>query len=152
MAPATVYLASFKGTKPGWQGWFERLICWVTRSAYSHSVIVVQYADQQFGFGVSATGATGVAGQWADFSGPKWDLVPLHWVSDADVVNFLAQHGGEAYDVIGCVRSVLPFVSGEHPTRWFCSEVAATVAGFVQPWRYTPALMHDVALSVLRRP
>ena len=142
-----VYLASYKGTKPGWQGWFERLTRWVTRSAYAHSVIVINYQAGSPGYGASATGAAGVHGAWGHYDTADWDLLPLRHIDDTQVINFLVDHDGEPYDAIGCIRSVLPFVSREHPTRWFCSEVCATIIGLHEPWRYTPGLLHAVVAS-----
>ena len=59
-------------------------------------------------------------------------------------MNFVIEHRGRPYDLIGCVRSVLPFVSREHKTKWFCSEVCAAVIGHKEPWRMHPGVLHMV--------
>jgi hypothetical protein len=32
----------------------------------------------------------------------------------------------------------------EHPSKWFCTEVVAAIAGFKEPWRFSPADFHIV--------
>ena len=76
-----------------------------------------------------------------------WDLVPMPNITENDVMYFLTQHKGEKYDLIGCVRSVIPFVSREHPEKWFCSEVCATLIGHAEPWRMHPGVLHMVESS-----
>lgn len=137
------HLASFKGTKPGWQGWVERITRWVTKSQYSHSEVCIGNPFEGVVLCVSSVGTDGgVRGKMMQLDPKDWDIVPLPWVTEMQLTDFLATHKGEGYDLIGCVRSVVPFVSREHTDKWFCSEVCATIAGYQDAWRFHPGVLH----------
>jgi hypothetical protein len=139
----TVYLASFKGTKPGWQGWVERITRWVTKSQYSHTETCIGNPFENRVMCVSSVGTDGgVRGKMMQLSPADWDIVPMPWVSEDDVCNFLAAHKGQGYDLIGCVRSVIPFVSREHPEKWFCTETASAIQKIDDAWRFPPGNLH----------
>jgi hypothetical protein len=145
---SNVYLASFKGTKPGWQGWVEHITRFFTKSIYSHSEICVGNPFEGAVLCISSVGTEGgVRGKVMQLDPKDWDVLPLATVYPQQVLNFLEQHRGEPYDLIGCVRSVLPFVGREHPTKYFCSEVCATVIGIQDPWRMHPGVLHMVMTS-----
>lgn len=144
----TVYLASFKGTKPGWQGWVERLTRWVTKSQYSHTETTIGNPFAGPVMCVSSVGTDGgVRGKMMQLDPADWDIVPMPWINEDDVINFLAEHKGQGYDLIGCVRSIVPFVSREHADKWFCSETAATIAGMDDAWRFHPGVLHNIVVS-----
>ena len=141
----TVYLASFKGKKSGWQGLVEHLVCWATKGIYSHTEICVGNPFEGEVLCVSSVGVdNGVRGKLMRLSPKDWDIVPTKAKTET-VIKFLEDHKGEPYDVIGCVRTLLPFVSKEHPRAWFCSEVAGTILGFEEPYRFYPSVLHVVA-------
>ncbi len=143
-----IYLASFKGTHPGWKGWFSSLIKWVTKSQYSHTETCVGNPFESAVLCVSSVGTEGgVRGKVMRLDPKYWDILPMPWVTEGDVITFLAEHKGEGYDVIGCVRSVLPFVSREHSTKWFCSETSASIQKISEAWRFPPGDMHVVVES-----
>jgi hypothetical protein len=147
-----VYLASYKATQPGWLGLINRGIRFFTKSQYSHSELAIGNPFTAPAVCVSSAGVEGgVRAKVMQLSPDKWDLIELHHVSPSDVLAFLAQHKGQRYDFVGCVRSVLPFISREHADRWFCSEVCATVIGHAEPWRMHPGVLHAVELSRARQ-
>lgn len=56
-------LASYKGTRAGWQGWFNRLIRWRFSGPYSHSEIVFEPGDGVDNFMPDGTCALSPAGE-----------------------------------------------------------------------------------------
>lgn len=141
----TVYLASFKGTHAGWKGLFNRLVRWVTKSAYSHSELTIGNPFEGAVPCLSSVGTDGgVRIKDMRLSPDEFDIVELPGVTPEAVIDFAWRHQCEPYDLVGCVRSVLPFVSREHPRKWFCSEVCATVIGHREPWRMHPGVLHMV--------
>jgi hypothetical protein len=146
-----IYLASHKGKSKGFNRCIERVICWATRSEYSHTEICVGNPFDGVVLCVSSVDAEGgVRGVRMQLSPADWDIVAMPWVSERSVKDFLTQHHGCKYDFIGCVRSVLPFVSREHPEKWFCSEVAGTIIGIKDAWRFPPGDLHSVISSAAR--
>lgn len=143
-----VYLASYKATHTGLAGLINRVIRLVTKSQYSHSELVI--ADDAHPFDghvlcISSAGMDGgVRSKVMRLDERKWDLIELPHLSPLVVLAFFSEHQGQGYDYVGCVRSVLPFVGCEHPSRWFCSELCATVLGHAEPWRMYPGVLHAV--------
>lgn len=153
MPAPKVYLASYKSTQAGWAGLFNRLIRWVTKSRYSHSELAIAQSGHPFDAPALCVSSSGVDGgvrlKSMRLAPEKWDLIELHHVTDTAVLDFLRTHKGHGYDYVGCVRSVLPFVSREHTTKWFCSELCAHVIGHAEPWRLHPGVLHAVEQSRL---
>ena len=139
---STVYLASFKGTSKGAFGVFNRITRFFTKSIYSHTEICVGNPFEGTVLCVSSDAKGGVRGTPMQLSPDEYDILPLPTVYPQQVVNFLNAHRGEPYDTVGCLRSVLPFVGREHPRNFFCSECAATIIGFSEPYRFHPGLLH----------
>jgi hypothetical protein len=147
-SPLPVYLASYKATQPGALGLVNRAIRFFTKGPYSHSEIAIGNPFDAPAMCVSSVGVEGgVRAKTMQLSPAKWDLVELHHITPANVLTFLDQHKGKPYDFVGCVRSVLPFVSREHADHWFCSEVCSAIIGHAEPWRMHPNVLHAVELS-----
>lgn len=144
----TIYLASYKATRPSVAGLLNRFIRWATKSIYSHSEICL---GDPFAGPVeclsSVGGEGGVRIKHMQISPAKWDVIALHGVTEGAFWAFYLDNKGSKYDLVGCVRSVLPFVGREHATRWFCSEVCAAIIGHPEPWRMHPGVLHAVELT-----
>ena len=141
---STVYLASFKGTSKGAFGLFNRITRFFTKGPYSHSELCIGSPFDGDVLCISSDPIGGVRGKVMSLSRDEYDLLPLPTVYAQQALNFLNDNRGAPYDAIGCIRSVLPFVGREHPTKFFCSEVAATIIGFTEPWRMHPNALHMV--------
>ncbi len=141
-----LYLASYKGTRSGWMGLMNRVIRFFTKSDYSHSEICL---GNPFNSPVDCLSSSGTEGgvriKRMQLSSAKWDLIALPNVDESAVWKFFSENRGRPYDLIGTVRTVLPFVGREHPAKWFCSEVCAAVMGHTEPWRMHPGVLHVVA-------
>lgn len=141
----TVYLASYKATRPGWHGLVNRVIRFFTRSQYSHSEICVGDPFAGPVYCLSSVGTEGgVRMKRMQLNPDKWDVIALPGVDEVRLWSFLSDNAGRKYDLIGCVRTVLPFVGREHPHKWFCSEVCAHVIGHKEAWRMHPGVLHAV--------
>jgi len=140
-----LYLASYKSTHEGWKGLVNRAIRFFTKSQYSHSEICL---GDPFAGPVDCLSSVGTEGgvrvKRMQLNPDKWDVIALPYVHEDAFLNFVKYRMGQPYDLIGCVRSVLPFVSREHETKWFCSEVCASVIGHTEPWRMHPGVLHMV--------
>jgi hypothetical protein len=147
-----IFLASYKGTHASWQGHVNRGIRLLDRSIYSHSEIAVGNPFLGAVPCVSSSGVDGGVRQKVMQLNPKnWDVLPLHWVSQEHVDAFLESEAGKAYDFGGVARFALPMMVREHPTKWFCSEACASIAGLAEAWRLTPAGLYAVAWARLNR-
>ena len=147
-----VYLCSFKGTHPGWHGVVNRGIRLATKSQYSHTEVAVGHPFVKPALCVSATGLDGgVRAKTLQMSPDKWDILPMQWLEPDAVYNFLHDYNAEPYDYWGTGRFALPFLLREHPRAWFCSEAAASMAGFIDPWRFDPASLHAAVASRLKK-
>lgn len=140
-----VYLASYKSVHKGWTSLINRGIRWLTKSRHSHTEVCIGNPFESAVPCVSSSGVEGgVREKVMQLSPDKWDIQPMPWVRSETVRAFLAEHEGEKYDYLGSGRFLLPFLLREHPSRWFCTEVAAEIAGYNEPWRFNPADFHII--------
>lgn len=147
-----VYLASYKGTRPGWHGCVNRAIRYGTHSIYSHTEVCTGNPLTGAVLCVSASGVDGgVRGKVMQLSPETWDVVAMPWVPPSYVFDVLAQEDGCAYDYSGVARFAAPwlpeFIIRPSADRWFCSELSAHIMGLDAPWRFSPAELHVIALA-----
>jgi hypothetical protein len=150
-----VYLASYKGTRPGLHGLFNRAIRYRSRSIYSHSEVCIGDPLKGAVLCVSASGVDGgVRGKVMQLSPDKWDVVALPWVHEQCVMDVLRDEDGCGYDYCGVARFAAPWLPDlllmPSDSAWFCSELAAHIMGLSEPWRYAPAELHAIATAALR--
>ena len=145
----TVYLASYKATRPGLNGLINRGIRLLDRAKYSHTEICIGNPLTGVAKCYSSSGEDGgVRMKEMRLSPEKWDVLHLPFVSDTDVTGYFLQTAGEGYDYLGVGRFALPWLLREHPTRHFCSEWAMAVAGVKDAWRYGPQAAHMIGLAL----
>ena len=146
-----VFLMSFKGTHPGWQGVVNRGIRALDKTRYSHSVVGVRQLGGVW-IVISATGVDGGVTMKQLPTPPDlavWDLVPMPWVNGESVLSWGREHQGEPYDFMGVARFAVPWMLREHPSRWFCSEASGAAIGLPEAWRFTPATLHAAVSGML---
>ena len=142
------YLCAYKGTHPGWQGMVNRGIRLTTNSQYSHTEICIGHPFESPVLCVSSSGVDGgVRGKTMQLSPEKWDIFPVSWTTENDVLDFLSKYDKCGYDFFGVARFIIPFAIREHKSLWFCSESSASILGFIDPWRYDPATLVTTVLS-----
>jgi hypothetical protein len=137
-----VKAAFYKGTRPGLQGWYNRIVrCW-TRGIYSHVELVFP-GD----LGASASYVDGgVRIKPIQFDESRWDFIDLPNELETEARAWFAEHTGQPYDLMGNVRFLIGTVP-EDRDRWFCSEAIAEALGFADSWRFEPNILY----AVLRR-
>lgn len=144
-----IYLASYKSTQRGLSGVVNVFIRWATKGQYSHSEICI---GNPFDGEVDCLSSVGMDGgvriKRMKLNPARWDLIPLPNVTEKQVLAFSIRNVGSKYDYLGCVRTLLPFIGREHPTRYFCSELCAEIIGYSEPWRLHPSALHSVLKDI----
>lgn len=147
-----IQLAAYKGTHKGALGLINRAIRLVTRSKYSHVEIIIGDPAKEAVFAISSSGVDGgVRGKTLVMKADKWDFLPIPWLTEAQVLAWLNQYQGAAYDYFGTARFLLPFAAREHEQAWFCSEACGEMMGIDEPWRFDPATLMTTASAILKR-
>ncbi len=162
-------LASYKSTRPGWQGVANRLIRLRLRGIYSHNEVVFEPGD-----GVDhlmpdgtcepdASGALWCVSSVAAERLPNWSrrragqvggvrfkrisLDPARWdVTDyaanaRDAATTAHAHEGDLYDW-RLILGYLSWLIPDQAERWTCSEFCAFVGGINDAWRFDPCVLH----------
>lgn len=75
----------------------------------------------------------------------KWDLIPLHDATRADLDRIWQAAQGKRYDWAGAIGTVLKI--RQRPDKWFCSEFCAAVMGIPDGWRFSPNDLAALAKS-----
>ena len=142
---AEIYLASYKGKVAGLAGIFGAGTRWLTRSEYSHSEACI---GNPFDGSVACVSSSpmdgGVRCKIMQLDQKSWDVEPMPWVSDADVLAFLRENKGTGYDWLAIVRFMFPWMRSQSKAKWFCTEAVASIAGYQDPWRFSPADFHII--------
>ena len=136
----TFQAAFYKGTRPGWQGIYSRLVRWIGKGAYSHCEIL-------FSDGMAASASyidKGVRFKRIEFNPENWDFIDLPASLEAAAREWFVLHNGARYDWRGNVWFVIPWIT-HSKSKWFCSEALAAALGFAEPWRYEP---NEIAIAL----
>lgn len=129
----------------------SKLICWQTRSPYSHAAISVDgVAYESVRTGVKRLSETSML---EHYSGIEYDIFefvnPPNSIKESEVQNFLGKQVGKSYDISMIIR----FLTRDQETRkskekWFCSELVYAAASKVtpllngvEPWMASPAMI-----------
>ena len=148
-----VYLASYKGTHPGVFGLFNKGVRLVNKGKYSHNEIAI--SEDPFtkpSFCVSSTGSgKGVHGKTMQLTEKDWDVIEIDWVTPEEIEKWLSSHLGCKYDWIGAFRFLIPLISPEHPSDWFCTEACGDMLKIKEPWRFGPNDLPIIVMSYRNR-
>lgn len=131
--PTSLHLAQYRGTlaeNPAAM-LFDRLICWRTKSRWSHSELVFDHAP----VGASLCWSSsildkGVRPKMIDLHSGRWDVYPLH-CSSAEIdraLEWFQAHVGKPYDYLGAAGFALP-LPVHFGFAWYCSEAVAAALG-----------------------
>jgi len=128
-------LAFYKGRG----NFYDLLVRIATFSKYSHCELVIDGVC----WGASPRD-NGVRSSWIDLQDGKWDLVQLPaCYSKEKALQWFKQHEGLKYDLLGAIRSAVPFGLNQKD-KWFCSEACAAALDIANPHRYTPAGLFEL--------
>lgn len=125
--------AFYKGTRPGLQGIYSRLVRWVDRGPYSHCELV--FSDGLSGSASWTDG--GVRTKRIEYDPARWDFIELPDHLEADARLWFCKHDGQGYDLLGNLRFVCCMVR-ESQKDWFCNEALLAALGHLEPWRHGP--------------
>lgn len=133
--------ASYKGTRPGLAGGYNRIVRRIDNGPYSHDELI--FSD---GMAASASWMDGgVRFKRIDFNPDHWDFIDLPPEKEAAARQWFIDHDGEPYDLPGNLRFLCGVVR-EEKDGWFCTEAKMAALGFTDPWRYGP----NGAAAILR--
>lgn len=135
----TVQLALYKGK--GQIG--NRLICWWTRSIYSHCELVVDgvcYSSSVMDKGVRKK-QVGNGPDQIDLRPEHWDLVQLPWANAAAVLEHFGRTDPDRYGWPTLVLSQVFNRNRQVEHAAFCSEWCAAALGLPSPASYSPATL-----------
>jgi hypothetical protein len=135
----TIKVAFFKGTKTGLAGIYNRGVRFVTKGKYSHAEIV-------FSDGMSASASFmdhGVRFKAIDYNVKNWDFLIIDDKFEAKAREWFKEHEGQAYDLIGNVHFLFPFV-GDNRHKWSCAESVAAALDMPDPWRVHPNSLYGL--------
>ena len=128
----------------------DKLIAWLTRSAFSHCELVL---DGQRVCKVDPAGVR-VEPLAAPYDA-RWTLVPLEGLDPNQQIaleHWVAARVGSPYDWLGAFRFVLPLLP-QSRKAWFCSEFVTRAlqhVGFLErlrSWRISPGRLHRILTS-----
>lgn len=122
---------------------FDRLVSWWTKGPYSHVEIIVDaVGDGYYACLSSSFRDGGVRIKNMPLPADRWDIVEVRLpVDEEKALLWYRNYHGAKYDVLGLFGFV--FRRGiEDDHKWFCSEVAADILSFAEPWRYDPNALH----------
>jgi hypothetical protein len=139
-------IAFYKGTRPAWQGIFNRLVRWWTGGKYSHCEIV--FTD------ISASSSAidgGVRYKYILYDLNKWDIIDLPPEKfDAGMARrWFASHEGAGYDYTNLLGFIWRRQDGSDK-KYTCSEACAAALGLQSPWRYDPNALFSVVSSMIK--
>lgn len=127
-------IASYKGTRPGVAGLYNRLGRKLDHGPYSHSELL-------FSDGMSGSSSfidRGVRIKYIGYTSVDcWDFHDVPTGYEVAARQWFIAHNGEPYDLRGNINAGLGFIPHE-VNAWFCSEAIAAALGLRDPWRYKP--------------
>lgn len=112
------------------------LICLVTRSQYSHCELVIDGMCY-----TSSVNDGGVRAKYLNLESGHWDVLDVSGDKAAAKAWFDARMG-KAYDWVGVMRFLIPFMS-KNADQWFCSEAVAESLGIPDAYTYTPEMLYQ---------
>lgn len=145
-----IYLASYKGTRPGLAGVFNRLIRFFDKSSYSHSELTVGNPfTSEVDCYSSSISEGGVRVKKMKLNKERWTIQHVSWVTEEDVKEAYERTKGMGYDYVGAL-SVKVSLLKQIKNRFFCNEWCGKVMGIDQPWRYSPGGLFRITDSFIR--
>ena len=128
----TLHLALYRGTRAENPAAlvFDRLICWRTKSRWSHAELVLDHHPS--GPSLCASSSIrddGVRTKLINLNSGRWDVYPLPAGIDAAAAHrWFEQKNGRPYDILGVLGFVLPLPI-HWGAAWYCSEAVAAAIG-----------------------
>ena len=106
-----------------WHDFGGRLICWWTRSPYSHVEIVINGVCYS-----SSLWNGGVRKKVIDLSKPHWRVIPIEWADEKAALRVFEQHKGKPYGWGDLITQHVLRLPVDDPGL-LCSELCALMSG-----------------------
>jgi hypothetical protein len=138
----TVMIAYYLGTKKENDNatFFDRLVCFATRSRYSH-LEYVNYYNPDNGKAwcwSSSPRDGGVRQALITLDSGSWELYEVQTEATRDEIeDWMRAHKGAKYDWVGAFATKVPLLWHMF-SRWFCSEALAAAFKLFKPASWTP--------------
>lgn len=133
---ATLAFYKKKGTLFGW------LVRTWTRSNFSHVELIVD--DVWYTAHENHDGTFYYHSTERDHS--KWDFIDID--VSVDLSKFFKEHKS-GYDWWGIFFTHVIPLRGQHPEKWFCSELVAYLLGYEEPHKYAPGDIYNRVVNTL---
>jgi hypothetical protein len=144
-----IYLASYKANKNGILGSLSKSM---DRAEFTHSEVCRGNPLLSEVECIAASAVDGgVRTKVMRLSAAKWEVLPMPWVTEVELSDWMTENVGAQHDGGSAWRAVAPWMHREHAERWSNAEAAADIAGFEQPWRLTSQSLHVLTLTLLKR-
>ena len=118
--------------------WLNRLICWWTRSPYSHCELVINGTCYS-----SSIRDGGVRGKAMALPSASWDLIDLPWADPQQAQSWFDRHAGERYGWLDLLTGQLLGMRRDG-RGVFCSEACAAALGLPDATRHSPGSLGDL--------
>lgn len=129
-------VAFYKGTRPGLQGIYNRLVRWWTRGPYSHCELVLAELPHGSLCASSSFIDGGVRTKVIELDPARWDVVTVR-ADSRRAHAWLTEHERDGYDLLGMFGVALRPL-GEARRKWFCNEAVGAMLGVPDAWRFCP--------------
>lgn len=121
---------------------FDHVICFFTRSRFSH----VEIVESELNPGVYSTWSCSprdmkVRNSTIDISNGSWVVRDIDFNPET-VLDWFRKHEGQNYNYIGLIGVWLPFDINPFSDTWFCSEAIAAAGDVPRPWKITPEKLY----------
>ena len=130
------YILFYKGTRLENEKatWWDRFICFVTGSRFSHVEIAWLKQDNVYTCYSASPRDGGVRSTRVNYNTGHWYVIETGEAASLVIISNL----GKRYDYIGLIGAVvkLPWFSSKD--KWFCSEIIAETLGLKDSWKFTP--------------
>lgn len=118
---------------------WDKLICMVTRSEFSHVELSFTTEGSIQRCWSSSTRDGGVRQAYIDISTGHWLVLPIPATISEKL--FL-QEQRRAYDYVGLLGTVFKTSIFNSRHKWFCSEIVAEALGCKDAWKQTPESLY----------
>ena len=119
---------------------FNKLVCWWTKSDYSHCELVL---DDGLSWSSSFSDG-GIRYKLIDYTKhpERWEFEEVGPMTPS-IKARMDLHKGKKYDTLGLAGFVLgPVVDDKD--KLFCSEAVADVMGYIDSWRFDPGVFRAI--------
>ena len=144
-----MYVAFYKGRAC----WLDKIICWATRSPYSHVEIIDRRpkdGENPIGF-TSSPRDGGVVVREIRWTPAHWDIVYIPWTDGKDEMAYVRARIGMKYDWLAILLTHILAIGRQDSGRYICSEIIGLSLGLKRAWKMSPGDLHETLTYAIKR-